>query len=83
MMRAALWGAVMLLPIATAADDTVPARFDCLFKPYVGGQLVSGEIISSETFVQTPRSMASRRTIQRRNRFSRLHALPAEGRGKK
>ena len=32
---------------------------------------------------QTPRSSASRRTIQRRNRFSRLQALPAEGRGKK
>lgn len=54
MMRAVLWGAVMLLPIATAADDTVPARLDCLFKPYVGGQLVSGEIIAPETFVQTP-----------------------------
>jgi hypothetical protein len=35
------------------------------------------------TRVQTPRSSASRRTIHRRNRFSRLHALPVEGRGKK
>jgi hypothetical protein len=32
---------------------------------------------------QTPRSSASRRTIQRRKRFSRLHAEPADGRGKK
>jgi hypothetical protein len=31
----------------------------------------------------TPRSIASRRTIQRRNRFRRLQALPADGRGKK
>ena len=30
----------------------------------------------------TPRSSASRRTIHRRNRFSRLQPLPAEGRGK-
>ncbi len=32
---------------------------------------------------QAPRSTSSRRTIQRRNRFKRLHPLPAEGRGKK
>jgi hypothetical protein len=32
---------------------------------------------------QTPRSSASRRTIQRMNRFSRLQPLPADGRGKK
>ena len=38
---------------------------------------------AGETRVHTPRSSASRRTIQRRNRFSRLHALPADGRGKK
>jgi len=31
----------------------------------------------------TPRSSASRRTIQRRNRFIRLQALPPDGRGKK
>ena len=31
----------------------------------------------------TPRSSASRRTIQRRNRFNRLQPLPADGRGKK
>ena len=30
-----------------------------------------------------PRSTASCRTIQRRNRFRRLHADPADGRGKK
>jgi hypothetical protein len=35
------------------------------------------------TRVQTPRSSASWRIIQRRKRFSRLHALPFEGRGKK
>ena len=35
------------------------------------------------TRVHTPRSTASRRTIQRRNRFSRLQALPVDGRGKK
>ena len=33
--------------------------------------------------VHAPRSTASRRTIHRRNRLRRLHALPAEGRGKK
>ena len=46
---------------------------------------VSSGTISCEGEIdrQTPRSTASRRTIQRRNRFSRLHALPAEGRGKK
>jgi hypothetical protein len=32
---------------------------------------------------QTPRSSASLRTIQRRKRFRRLHAEPAEGREKK
>ena len=36
-----------------------------------------------DTRVHTPRSNASRRTIQRRNRLSRLQALPADGRGKK
>jgi len=36
-----------------------------------------------DTRVQTPRSSASRLTIQRRNRFSRLQALPFDGRGKK
>ena len=36
-----------------------------------------------ETCDQTPRSIASFRTIQRRKRLSRLHALPADGRGKK
>ena len=35
------------------------------------------------TSVQTPRSSLSRRTIHRRNRLRRLHALPADGRGKK
>jgi len=35
------------------------------------------------TVVQIPMSIASFRTIHRRNRFSRLHALPADGRGKK
>jgi len=35
------------------------------------------------TFDQIPRSIASWRTIHRRNRFSRLHALPVDGRGKK
>jgi len=35
------------------------------------------------TRVQTPRSSASWRIIQRRNRFSRLQALPFDGRGKK
>lgn len=33
--------------------------------------------------VHTPKSIASRRTIHLRNRFSRLQALPADGRGKK
>ena len=33
--------------------------------------------------VHVPRSIPSRRTIQRRNRFRRLHALPADGRAKK
>lgn len=35
------------------------------------------------TRVQIPRSISSRRTIHLRNRLSRLHALPADGRGKK
>jgi len=35
------------------------------------------------TRVQTPRSSASFRTIQRRKRFKRLQALPLEGCGKK
>jgi len=46
---------------------------------------VSSGTISFErgTDRQAPRSTWSRRTIQRRNRFSRLHPLPADGRGKK
>ncbi len=36
-----------------------------------------------DTLDQTPRSSASCRTIQRRNRFNRLQALPLDGRGKK
>jgi hypothetical protein len=44
----------------------------------------SGTIsFDGEMRVQTPRSSASRRTIQRRNRFKRLHPDPADGRGKK
>jgi hypothetical protein len=35
------------------------------------------------TRVQTPRSSASRLTIHRRNRLSRLQALPFDGLGKK
>ena len=38
---------------------------------------------AGDTRVQTPTSTASRRTIQRRKRFSRLQAPPEEGRGKK
>ena len=38
---------------------------------------------AGDRWVQTPRSISSRRTIQRRNKLSRLQALPAEGRGKK
>ena len=41
-------------PIVTLAAGTVPARLDCLFQPYVGGQLVSGEIRSPETFIHAP-----------------------------
>jgi len=46
---------------------------------------VSSGMMSREgdTDVHVPRSLASRRTIQRRNRFNRLHALPADGLGKK
>jgi hypothetical protein len=36
-----------------------------------------------ETLLQTPRSIASARTIHRRNRLRRLQALPADGLGKK
>jgi hypothetical protein len=36
-----------------------------------------------ETRAHAPLSIASRRTIHRRNRFSRLHPLPHEGLGKK
>ena len=37
---------------------------------------------AGDTVLQTPRSIASRRTIQRRNRLSRLHALPPTGAGR-
>jgi hypothetical protein len=44
----------------------------------------SGTIsFDGDTRDHTPRSSASRRTIHRRNRFSRLHPDPADGRGKK
>jgi hypothetical protein len=44
----------------------------------------SGTIsFDAATRVQTPRSSASFRTIQRMKRLSRLHPLPADGRGKK
>jgi hypothetical protein len=44
----------------------------------------SGTIsFARETPRQTPRSTSSRRTIQRRNKFNRLQALPDDGRGKK
>ncbi len=44
----------------------------------------SGTIsLEGDTLVQTPRSSASFRTIQRMNRLRRLQPLPAEGRGKK
>jgi len=44
----------------------------------------SGTInFAGDTRFHTPRSSASRRTIQRRNRFNRLQPDPAEGRGKK
>jgi hypothetical protein len=44
----------------------------------------SGTIsLAGDTQGQTPRSSASRRTIQRRNRFRRLQPDPADGRGKK
>jgi hypothetical protein len=39
--------------------------------------------LAAETRVHTPTSTASWRTIHRKNRFSRLQPLPAEGRGKK
>ena len=52
-----------------------PSRITCVS---------SGTInFAAGTCVHTPRSISSDRTIQRRNRFSRLQALPAEGRGKK
>ena len=38
---------------------------------------------AGRTFFQTPRSTRSSRTIQRRNRLSRLHAPPDDGREKK
>jgi hypothetical protein len=38
---------------------------------------------AGRTLDHTPRSSASRRTIQRRKRFIRLQPLPADGRGKK
>ncbi len=46
---------------------------------------VSSGMISfdGETRLQSPKSMPSRRTIQRRNKLSRLHALPDAGAGKK
>jgi hypothetical protein len=39
--------------------------------------------LAGETFFHRPKSTASLRTIQRRNRLSRLHAPPHEGREKK
>ncbi len=46
---------------------------------------VSSGMISfdGDTRVHSPKSTLSRRTIQRRNRFKRLHALPDDGAGKK
>jgi len=46
---------------------------------------VSSGTISFEggTRVHRPKSTPSCRTIQRRNRFNRLHALPLDGFGKK
>ena len=52
-----------------------PTRMTC-----VSSGTISFE---AETRVQTPRSSASRLTIHRRNRLSRLHALPFDGLGKK
>jgi hypothetical protein len=44
----------------------------------------SGTIsFAGETRVHWPKSTPPVRTIQRRNRFSRLHALPLDGLGKK
>jgi hypothetical protein len=37
----------------------------------------------ADTRLQAPTSIASRLTIQRRNKLRRLQALPHEGRGKK
>jgi len=39
--------------------------------------------LAGATRDHTPRSSASRRTIQRMNKFNRLQPLPADGRGKK
>ncbi len=46
---------------------------------------VSSGMISfeGETRVHKPKSIPSLRTIQRKKRFRRLHALPLEGLGKK
>jgi len=52
-----------------------PTRITCVSRGTINRE--------GATFVQTPRSISSVRTIQRMNRFNRLQALPADGRGKK
>lgn len=47
---------IMLLPLMplAVAEDAVSARYDCLFQPWTGGQLVAGAIIAPETFAHAP-----------------------------
>jgi hypothetical protein len=48
---AAIKVAIVLMPPAAAAEDigALPAYYDCLFQPLVGGQLVDGVVLSPDS----------------------------------
>ena len=53
-MGLAAYGAVMtaavaFMPPAAEEIDALPARYDCLFRPLVGGELVDGRLIAADS----------------------------------
>ena len=68
---------LVLVPVNLGAFATIKEA-KRLLQP--GGRFIS---FDAGTPFHTPRSTSSVRVIHRRNRFNRLHALPADGRGKK
>ena len=53
-MGLAAYGAVMtaavaFMPPAAEEIDALPARYDCLFQPLVGGELVDGRLIAPDS----------------------------------